>query len=94
MPPAQNELHIGIRALAITIAIQVFTTLASRAPSVLAAEIAPSAGLSPNWIGVYAGLLSLGAMLGSLLSGEFVKSFGPIRVSQISILTCVLGAAP
>ena len=93
MPPAQNELHIGIRALAITIAIQVFTTLASRAPSVLAAEIAPSAGLSPNWIGVYAGLLSLGAMLGSLLSGEFVKSFGPIRVSQISMLTCVLGAA-
>ncbi|HEY8622566.1 MAG TPA: MFS transporter [Casimicrobiaceae bacterium] len=83
----------AIRALAVTLAIQAFTSLAATATSVLAPEIAPAAGFSPRLIGVFVGLVYAGSMLGSLFSGGFIERYGAIRVSQIGALACAAGVA-
>jgi MFS family permease len=80
-------------ALAITLAIQVFTSLAATATSVLAPEIGRDLGLAPELIGVFVGLIYAGAMSSSLASGGFVERFGAIRVSQVAVLLCAVGIA-
>jgi len=78
-------------ALAATLAIQVFTSLAATAPAVLAPELAREMGISPQWIGVFIGLVYVGAMLGSLASTGFIHRYGAIRVSQVCVLMCAAG---
>jgi MFS family permease len=80
-------------ALAITLAIQVFTSLAATATSVLAPAIGRDLGLAPKLVGVFVGLLYAGAMTASLASGGFVERYGAIRVSQISVVLCAAGLA-
>ena len=89
MTPAADD---GARcALVATLAIQVYTSFAATAPAVLAPVLAPDLGITPNWIGVFVGLLYAGAMLGSLGCGEFVARYGAIRVSQACVLFCAVG---
>jgi MFS family permease len=78
-------------ALAITLAIQVFTSLAATATPVLAPEIGRDLGLAPKLVGVFVGLLFAGAMTASLASGGFVERYGAIRVSQVSVVLCAAG---
>jgi len=78
-------------ALAATLAIQIYTSVAATAPAVLAPMLAGDLGISATWIGVFVGLLYAGAMLGSLGSGEFVARYGAIRVSQAAVLLCAAG---
>jgi len=78
-------------ALAATLAIQVFTSLAATAPAVLAPELGSDMGLAPKWIGVFVGLVYVGAMLASLASAGFIERFGAIRVSQVCVLLCAVG---
>ena len=80
-------------ALAITLAIQVFTSLAATATSVLAPEIGRDLGLAPKLVGVFVGLLYGGGMMGSLVSGGFVERYGAIRVSQVAVVLCAAGLA-
>lgn len=80
-------------ALSATLAIQIYTSVAASAPAVLAPVLAADLGIAPRWIGVFVGLLYIGAMLGSLACGEFIARFGAIRVSQASVLTCAFGIA-
>jgi MFS family permease len=80
-------------ALAITLAIQVFTSLAATATSVLAPEIGRDLGVAPKLVGVFVGVLYGGGMMGSLVSGGFVERFGAIRVSQVSVVLCAAGLA-
>ncbi len=80
-------------ALAITLAIQVFTSLAATATSVLAPEIGRDLGLAPKLVGVFVGLLYGGGMMGSLVSGGFVERYGAIRVSQVAVVLCATGLA-
>jgi MFS family permease len=81
----------ALTVLAITLAIQAFTSLAATATSVLASEIGHAAGLSPTLIGVFVGALYVGAMFASLASGGFIERFGAIRVSQACIVLCAAG---
>ncbi len=81
----------AMTALAVTLAIQAFTSLAATAPAVLAPELGPAVGLNPNLIGAFIGMLYLGAMLASLVSGGFIERYGPIRVSQVCALLCAGG---
>jgi len=83
----------ALQALAATLAIQIYTSVAASAPAVLAPMLAADLGISATWIGVFVGLLYAGAMLGSLGSGEFVARYGAIRVSQVSVLVCAIGIA-
>ena len=78
-------------ALAATLAIQIFTSVAATAPAVLVPVLAPDLGIAPKWIGVFVGIVYAGAMLGSLLCGGFIARFGAIRVSQVCVLMCAVG---
>lgn len=80
-------------ALAITLAIQVFTSLAATATSVLAPEIGRDLHMAPKLIGVFVGLIYAGGMSASLASGGFVERYGAIRVSQVGVLLCAAGLA-
>jgi MFS family permease len=80
-------------ALAITLAIQVFTSLAATATSVLAPEIGRDLGLAPKLVGVFVGLIYAGGMSASLASGGFVERYGAIRVSQVAVMLCAAGLA-
>jgi len=80
-------------ALAITLAIQAFTSLAATATSVLAPEIGRDLGVAPKLVGVFVGLIYAGGMTASLASGGFVERYGAIRVSQVSVVLCAAGLA-
>ena len=90
MMPASPARTAAI-ALAITLAIQIFTSLAATATSVLAPEIARDLALSPKLVGVFVGLVYAGGAAASLVSGAFIGRHGAIRVSQASVLLCVGG---
>jgi MFS family permease len=77
-------------ALAVTLAIQMFTSLAATATSVLAPIIASDLAVSPNLIGVFVGLIYGASMAGSLAAGGFIDRFGAIRVSQGCVLLCAV----
>ena len=83
----------AIVALIATLAIQIFTSLTSSAPAVLAPALAGDLGITPKWIGVFVGLIYSGAMLGSLVCGGFIAKYGAIRVSQACVLFCATGIA-
>ncbi len=74
-----------------TLAIQILTALSMVSVSVLAPSAAPDIGLPPTYVGVFVGLLYLGAMWSTLLSGGFVRRFGAIRISQLALLACAAG---
>jgi MFS family permease len=78
-------------ALAITLAIQMFTALAGTATSVLAPEIGRDLGFAPKLVGVFVGLMYAGGMSASLASGGFIERYGAIRVSQVCVLFCAAG---
>ena len=80
-------------ALAVTLALQMFTSLAATATPVLAPMIARDLDLSPNLIGVFVGIIYAGSMAGSLAAGGFVERFGAIRVSQACVVMCAVSLA-
>jgi MFS family permease len=88
-----NARRTALVALAATLAIQIYTSVAATAPAVLAPILAADLGIAPTLVGVFVGLLYTGAMAGSLVSGAFVARFGAIRVSQASVLLCAGGIA-
>ena len=78
-------------ALAATLAIQMFTSLAATSTAVLAPAMAQAFAIEPKWVGVFIGLVYAGAMLASLACGGFIERFGAIRVSQVAVILCVAG---
>ncbi|MCC7327050.1 MAG: MFS transporter [Burkholderiales bacterium] len=80
-------------ALAATLAIQGFASVAATAPAVLAPVLARDFGITPSWIGIFVGIMYAGAMLASLGSGAFITRYGAIRVSQACVLLCACGIA-
>ena len=91
--PEQRSSRTAAVALAATLAIQMFTSLAATAPAVLAPELAGDMGFTPKLIGVFVGLVYVGAMLASLASPGFIERYGAIRVSQVCVLLCGIGIA-
>ncbi len=84
--------RVALVALTATLAIQIYTSLAGMATSVLAPEVARDLAIAPKWVGVFVGLLYAGAVAGSLVSGVVIGRYGAIRVSQASVLLCALGS--
>lgn len=85
--------HLALATLGATTFIQAFTSLAGTASAVLAPVLARDLQVSPKWIGVFVGLVYVGAMLGSALSGTMVRRHGAIRLSQACTLICAAGLA-
>jgi MFS family permease len=78
-------------ALAITLAIQIFTSLAATATAVLAPEIGRDLEIAPKLVGVFVGLMYAGAMSASLVCGGIIERYGAIRVSQVCVFLCAGG---
>jgi MFS family permease len=81
------------RALVVTLALQAMVTMSALTVPVLAPEAAKDIGVDPDYIGIYASIIFMGAMTASLLSGAFVLRFGAIRTSQVCLLLSGIGIA-
>ena len=81
------------RALVATLAVQSLVTMATLTVPVFAPTAAADIGIDASHVGIYASILYLGAMTGSLLSGGFVLRYGAIRVSQLCLLAAAVGIA-
>lgn len=79
-------------ALAVTLLVQVLVTLALSSASVLAPAVAPTLGVAPERIGLYAAVGYLLAMLSGLRSGHGVAAIGALRLTQWALLSCAAGA--
>jgi len=75
----------------VTTAVQALVTVASLTVSIYAPQAARDIGVGPEYIGVYASLTYVAAMLGSLLAGGFILRYGAIRSSQCAMVLCALG---
>jgi MFS family permease len=78
-------------ALCATLAVQVLVTLALSSAAVLAPAVAPSLGVAPERIGLYAGVGYLFAMVSGLRSGHGVAALGAMRLTQWALLSCAAG---
>ena len=79
--------------LVATLVVQALGALANFVLPVLAPEAAPVFGLDASYVGLYTGLLYVGAASSTLVSGGFVTHYGPIRVSQTALLVSAAGIA-
>ncbi|QRG06834.1 MFS transporter [Xanthobacter dioxanivorans] len=77
--------------LAVTITIQALVSLASLAAPVMAPAAARTTGLAAEMVGLFVGIAYATASLSSLVSGDMVRRWGAIRMSQVSLLLCALG---
>lgn len=80
-------------ALAVTLAVQMLVSMAAVTVPVLAPAAAPEIGVSVGYVGLFVALSYGGSMAASITSGDLIKRFGAIRVSQCCLLLCALGLA-
>ncbi|HYI87982.1 MAG TPA: MFS transporter, partial [Burkholderiales bacterium] len=59
----------------------------------MAPAAAPTLGLSPAAVGYFVTVVYVGSMIGTATAGGWSARFGPIRVSQIGLLLCLVGLA-
>ncbi|MGD9864051.1 MAG: MFS transporter [Pseudodonghicola sp.] len=78
-------------ALIVTLAIQALVSMASLTIPVIAPEAALATGHPASLAGVFIGIVYAGAMASSLISGDLIERFGPIRLSQICLLLSTAG---
>ena len=82
-----------VKALVATLALQLFSTLSIVAVAVMAPRIGASTGIDPSAIGHFMAIAYGMSMLGALTSAAFIHRYGPIRVSQVSLLIAAAGLA-
>lgn len=80
------------RALAATLLVQILVTLLLAAAAVLAPAVAPTLGLAPERIGMYAAVAYLCAMLAGLRAGRGVARYGALVLCQLALMAGALGA--
>ncbi len=80
--------------VSVTLAVQTVVALAVYSAPVMAPVAGPrDLGVPATWIGYYIAIVYLGSMLGSVASGGMVARYGPLRVSQAGLASCLLGLA-
>ena len=82
-----------VEPLGVTVSIQVSATLTFLAVPVLAPAMAGDLGVDPGQVGIYASLVFLGAMFGSMVSGTLLRRHGAIRVCQVGLMLAAVAAA-
>jgi MFS family permease len=80
-----------ITPLAVTLAIQTLVAVAVYCAPVIAPVAVRDLGVSPSAIGWFIATVYLGAMIGSASAGGWMARVGPIRMSQIGLLACLVG---
>ena len=79
--------------LLVTIAVQVLATFTTLSLAAIAPDVASGIGVSPELVGFQVSLIYLGAAVMSTVAGFQLRRWGPIRVSQASLIFCTVGAA-
>jgi len=77
----------------VTLAIQALASLVVFTPPVLAPVAEGDVGVPASAVGVFTALIYLSAAFSALSSGGVIGHFGPMRVSQASLLLCGVGIA-
>ena len=72
---------------------QVLLSTAQVLPAVLAPAIMADIGVPPSMAGVYFGLTACCALAGQMGCGSFIIRHGPMRMSQIALMTMAVGMA-
>ena len=91
-PPARAAATGGTRAtLPITLLIQMGASAASLAPTVAAPRLLAELGLGTVAVGLYIAVVYLGATISSQAGAALIKRWGPIRTSQVCLLSCAIG---
>ncbi len=80
--------------VSLTLAVQTLVALAVYSAPVMAPVAGPGDfGVPASWIGYYIALVYLGSMLGSVAAGGLVARYGPVRMSQAGLASCLIGLA-
>src|SRR5690554_6245275 len=79
------------RVLTVTLAIQAMVSMAMLTVPAIAPAFAGRLGVPVSLLGVYVALLYMGAISASLMSGQMVRRYGAIRVSQGGLVVCAVG---
>jgi len=93
-PPASPPLAPagqGGLALAATLAIQMLASWTSLTGPVLAPLAAGDIGVAPYLVGIYVAVTYAFGASSALVSGGLIARFGPLRVSQLSLVLCGAG---
>jgi MFS family permease len=80
-------------SLWVTLAIQALVSLVVFTPPVLAPAAQAAIGVPASSVGIVTALIYVSATLGALLSGGSIGRYGPMRVSQTSLVLCGAGIA-
>jgi MFS family permease len=78
---------------AITLAIQALASLVIFTPPVLAPVAGMEIGIAASAVGVATALIYISSTFAALMSGGVIGRFGPMRVSQLSLILCASGIA-
>ena len=78
---------------AITLAIQALASLVIFTPPVLAPVAGVEVGIAASAVGVATALIYISSTFAALMSGGVIGRFGPMRVSQMSLILCAVGIA-
>ena len=87
----RDSLAPTLLPLVTTTAVQVLVSMASVTVPVFAPVAAAELGISPGYVGVFVSLIYGASMAATLLSGDLIRRYGAIRVSQFSLLACAAG---
>ena len=80
--------------VSLTLAVQTLVALAVYSAPVMAPVAGPrDFGVPASWIGYYIALVYLGSMIGSVTAGGMVARYGPVRMSQAGLTSCLIGLA-
>ncbi len=78
--------------LLVTIAVQALATFTTLSLAAIAPDVASGIGVSPELVGFQVSLIYFGAAAMSTVAGFQLRRWGPIRVSQASLIFCAVGA--
>lgn len=80
-----------ILPVALTLAVQVMVSMSTVTVPVFMPVAADELSVPASYVGMFMSLIYLGATISAPVSGYFIDRFGPICVSQISLILCALG---
>ena len=74
--------HATVGVIAVTTTVQALATMCTIVPAAIAPELARALGVPASLIGFQVSLIYFGAMITSMLSGQWVRCSGALRTSQ------------
>jgi MFS family permease len=80
-------------ALAAMFLQQTFAAVGRNLPTIIAPAILDGLRLEPAWLGLYAGIAAVGALITQLGCGSFILRHGALRMSQVALVMLAIGLA-